>query len=136
MSQPRQLILKQYYRAIDFEGVIEPSVYFENDPKLMGKAEYLVESGRAEWVPAGNVVVGAVQFFAGTPTPAATGTSENPPPEEPKKPEIDRAIYASLNKAQLMELGETNGVQLPKSLTNDEMIDALIVKGIVPQAGA
>jgi hypothetical protein len=32
------------------ERIIYPAVYFENDPLLMGLAEYLVEGQYAEWL--------------------------------------------------------------------------------------
>lgn len=136
----RQLVLKEHYQNIHLP-LVEPGVYWENDPRLGGFADYLVDTGRAKWVPAGSVVTGDVTFFAGDLSQPSTAvqalaqpsTSVQDTPKPDDLPKIDRAVYDGLTKAQLMELGERNGSPLPKTLTNDEMIEALIIKRIVPE---
>lgn len=47
----RQIRIFTIYRSVSIP-MLEPGIYAENDPRLKGRAEYLVENGHAKWVEA------------------------------------------------------------------------------------
>ena len=65
-------------------------------------------------------------------TPSELNAPENTPGEEDKEPEVDpreaeiRADYERLEKEELIETAKAIGLNVPKRISKDKLIDALV----------